>query len=62
MKVRAYMLDTLFVSLLTDFHAWHILLLHDMMTQHADGMESQIDSLAVTEVYHSEMNILYNLP
>ena len=49
MKVPAYMLDTLFISLLTDFHAWHILLLHDMMTQHVDGSETQIDSLTVTE-------------
>ena len=42
------MLDTLFISLLTDFYAWHILPLHDTVTQHSDEPPSaQIDSQAV---------------
>ena len=50
MKVRAYMLDTLFIFLLTDFYAWHILpLLHDVLTQHGDGLAAPIDSSLVTE-------------
>ena len=42
------MLDTLFIGLLTDFYAWHILPLHDTVTQHSDEPPSaQIDSQAV---------------